>query len=69
LGLSFPLIACINIAYQVIPNVVTNMELKKMSKLGQFTVKVLIYSIEAFLKLFFCEFANRIVGRIVVNIG
>ena len=45
------------------------MELKKMSKLGQFTVKVFIYSIEALLKLFFCEFANRIVGRIVVHIG
>lgn len=40
-----------------------------MSELGQFTVKVFIYGIEAFLKLFFCEFAHRIVGRIVVNIG
>ena len=44
------------------------MELKKMSKLGQFTIKVFIYSIEAFLKFFFCEFAHRIVRRIVVHI-
>ena len=45
------------------------MELKKMPEFGQFTVKVLIYSVEAFLKLFFCEFAHRIMCRIMVNIG
>jgi hypothetical protein len=47
----------------------TYMELKKMSEFGQFTVKVFIHSVETFLKLFFGEFAHRIMCGIMVNIG
>lgn len=45
------------------------MELEKMSKFGQFAVEVFIHSVEAFLELFFGEFAHRIMCRIMVNIG
>jgi len=39
-----------------------------MPKLRQFTVQIFVYSIEAFLEFFFSEFADRIMGRVVVNV-
>ena len=39
-----------------------------MDKLRKFTIEIFVYRIETLLKLFIGQLANRIMGRVVVNI-
>jgi len=39
-----------------------------MSKLGQLTIKILVYRVETFLKLFFSKLADGVMSRIVVYV-
>jgi len=40
-----------------------------VSKLGQFTIQILIYSIKSFLELLLSELAHRVVRGVMVHIG
>jgi hypothetical protein len=44
------------------------MQLEKVTKLGQFTIQVLVDSIKAFLELPWSELADRVVGWVVVDV-
>ena len=45
------------------------MELEKVSKLRQLAVQVLVNRIKTILKFLWGETADRIVGRVMVNVG
>ncbi len=47
----------------------TYMKLKEMTKFGQFTVEIFIYSIKPFLEFFLGELANWVMGWVMIHIG
>lgn len=46
----------------------TDMQLQKMPKLAKFAVEVFINCVKPLLKLPFCQLANRVMGRIVIDV-
>jgi len=65
----FPFETGINVSNKMIANVITHVEFEKVPKLRQLTVQVLVYRIETLLKLLGGQTADRIVSRVVVNVG
>ena len=47
----------------------THMKFKKVSKLRQLAVQVLVDRVKALLKFFRGQTADRIVGRVMVHVG
>jgi len=68
LGFRLPLIPCIDVADQMVADIVTYVQFQKMPKLAKFAVEVFINCVKPFLKLPFCQLANRVMGRVVIDV-
>jgi len=68
LSLGLPFVACIHIPNQMIADVVTYVQLEKISKLSKLNVEIFVNGVEAVLKLFLGELANGVVGRVMIDI-
>jgi hypothetical protein len=69
LRLCFPFVSGVNVPNQVVADIIANMQLQQMPKLGKLAIKIFVHCVKTLLQLPFVEFADRVMGRVMIYIG
>jgi len=68
LGFGLPFVSGVDVAYEVVPYVITYVHLEEVTVFGEFAVKILIDGVKVVLKTLLVEGIVRIVSWIVVYV-
>lgn len=68
MGFGLPFVSGVDVAYEVVPYVITYVHLEEVTVFGEFAVKILIDGVKVVLKTLLVEGIVRIVSWIVVYV-